>query len=90
MAFASSQVAESMSLIKTFFSRSLSRSKIVELEEELRVVGNNLKSLEVSEEKVNSRVLRSRRAKYFWRLRAEQSFRIFAKLTYSSKTFQVS
>lgn len=26
--------------------------KIVELEEELRVVGNNLKSLEVSEEKV--------------------------------------
>ena len=26
-------------------------SKIVELEEELRVVGNNLKSLEVSEEK---------------------------------------
>ena len=29
-------------------------SKIVELEEELRVVGNNLKSLEVSEEKVIS------------------------------------
>ena len=28
-------------------------SKIVELEEELRVVGNNLKSLEVSEEKVD-------------------------------------
>lgn len=28
-------------------------SKIVELEEELRVVGNNLKTLEVSEEKVN-------------------------------------
>jgi hypothetical protein len=28
--------------------------KIVELEEELRVVGNNLKSLEVSEEKVRS------------------------------------
>ncbi len=28
-------------------------SKIVELEEELRVVGNNLKSLEVSEEKVH-------------------------------------
>lgn len=27
-------------------------SKIVELEEELRVVGNNMKSLEVSEEKV--------------------------------------
>lgn len=32
-------------------------SKIVELEEELRVVGNNLKSLEVSEEKVNSHVI---------------------------------
>ncbi|KRT81617.1 hypothetical protein AMK59_4961, partial [Oryctes borbonicus] len=30
-------------------------SKIVELEEELRVVGNNLKSLEVSEEKANQR-----------------------------------
>lgn len=29
-----------------------SETKIVELEEELRVVGNNLKSLEVSEEKV--------------------------------------
>lgn len=28
--------------------------KIVELEEELRVVGNNLKSLEVSEEKVST------------------------------------
>ncbi len=28
--------------------------KIVELEEELRVVGNNLKSLEVSEEKVRA------------------------------------
>ncbi|CAG2171256.1 unnamed protein product, partial [Oppiella nova] len=30
-------------------------SKIVELEEELRVVGNNLKSLEVSEEKAQQR-----------------------------------
>ena len=29
--------------------------KIVELEEELRVVANNLKSLEVSEEKANQR-----------------------------------
>lgn len=29
-----------------------SRSKIMELEEELKVVGNSLKSLEVSEEKV--------------------------------------
>jgi hypothetical protein len=34
-------------------------SKIVELEEELRVVGNNLKSLEVSEEKVRPFVLQS-------------------------------
>ncbi|KAL2739324.1 TPM1 protein [Vespula maculifrons] len=33
----------------------LSEAKIVELEEELRVVGNNLKSLEVSEEKANQR-----------------------------------
>ncbi len=32
-------------------------SKIVELEEELRVVGNNLKSLEVSEEKVRQTVV---------------------------------
>ena len=31
-------------------------SKIVELEEELRVVGNNLKSLEVSEEKVGMQI----------------------------------
>jgi hypothetical protein len=30
-------------------------SKIVELEEELRVVGNNLKSLELSEEKAMQR-----------------------------------
>merc|ERR1711860_127688 len=30
-------------------------TKIMELEEELRVVGNNLKSLEVSEEKANQR-----------------------------------
>ena len=33
-------------------------SKIVELEEELRVVGNNLKSLEVSEEKVRIPILK--------------------------------
>merc|ERR1712158_22697 len=32
-----------------------SEHKIIELEEELRVVGNNLKSLEVSEEKTNQR-----------------------------------
>lgn len=35
-------------LIYTFYPRS----KIMELEEELKVVGNSLKSLEVSEEKV--------------------------------------
>ena len=35
-------------------------SKIVELEEELRVVGNNLKSLEVSEEKVCNRTKSSK------------------------------
>ncbi|KAL1417051.1 hypothetical protein MTO96_027247 [Rhipicephalus appendiculatus] len=34
---------------------STGESKIVELEEELRVVGNNLKSLEVSEEKAQQR-----------------------------------
>lgn len=34
------------------FKAFVNFSKIVELEEELRVVGNNLKSLEVSEEKV--------------------------------------
>lgn len=38
--------------LTSFFS--FLRSKIVELEEELRVVGNNLKSLEVSEEKVRT------------------------------------
>lgn len=37
----------------TYFKNFSSNSKIVELEEELRVVGNNLKSLEVSEEKVS-------------------------------------
>lgn len=36
------------------FTHFFKYSKIVELEEELRVVGNNLKSLEVSEEKVIS------------------------------------
>merc|ERR1712137_1479338 len=35
--------------------RATGETKIVELEEELRVVGNNLKSLEVSEEKANQR-----------------------------------
>ncbi|KAF0295945.1 Tropomyosin [Amphibalanus amphitrite] len=36
-------------------------SKIVELEEELRVVGNNLKSLEVSEEKYGSQDVSSKK-----------------------------
>ena len=36
-------------------------SKIVELEEELRVVGNNLKSLEVSEEKVSFFLIKKKR-----------------------------
>ena len=40
-------------------------SKIVELEEELRVVGNNLKSLEVSEEKVSIVELFSSRSAIF-------------------------
>ena len=39
-------------------------SKIVELEEELRVVGNNLKSLEVSEEKVSFFFIFQTRKKY--------------------------
>lgn len=34
-----------------------SRSKIMELEEELKVVGNSLKSLEVSEEKVQCAIV---------------------------------
>lgn len=38
---------------RTYSFLFLPHSKIVELEEELRVVGNNLKSLEVSEEKVS-------------------------------------
>lgn len=39
---------DSLQMIFSFYR------KIVELEEELRVVGNNLKSLEVSEEKVST------------------------------------
>ena len=41
-------------------------SKIVELEEELRVVGNNLKSLEVSEEKVCFLILVISRRFWYW------------------------
>lgn len=43
---------ESLITVKVDGLLFLFPSKIVELEEELRVVGNNLKSLEVSEEKV--------------------------------------
>ena len=44
-------------------------SKIVELEEELRVVGNNLKSLEVSEEKVGMQIKsQSSRRNLIWKL----------------------
>ena len=51
-------------------------SKIVELEEELRVVGNNLKSLEVSEEKVISFFLLL--SKFL--LHFLQSFNIYPKI----------
>uniref|UniRef100_A0A182IN16 Uncharacterized protein n=1 Tax=Anopheles atroparvus TaxID=41427 RepID=A0A182IN16_ANOAO len=51
------EVARKLVLMEQDLERSeekveMNESKIVELEEELRVVGNNLKSLEVSEEKV--------------------------------------
>ncbi len=53
------QVARKLAMVEADLERAEERaetgeSKIVELEEELRVVGNNLKSLEVSEEKVTS------------------------------------
>ena len=51
------QVARKLAMVEADLERAEERaetgeSKIVVLEEELRVVGNNLKSLEVSEEKV--------------------------------------
>ena len=51
------KVARKLAMVEADLERAEERaetgeSKIVELEEELRVVGNNLKSLEVSEEKV--------------------------------------
>ncbi|ETN62914.1 hypothetical protein AND_005384 [Anopheles darlingi] len=54
------QVARKLVLMEQDLERSeekveMNESKIVELEEELRVVGNNLKSLEVSEEKATQR-----------------------------------
>ena len=53
------QVARKLAMVEADLERAEERaetgeSKIVELEEELRVVGNNLKSLEVSEEKVRT------------------------------------
>ena len=54
------QVARKLAMVEADLERAEERaetgeSKIVELEEELRVVGNNLKSLEVSEAKSNAR-----------------------------------
>ncbi|XP_014609210.1 PREDICTED: calponin homology domain-containing protein DDB_G0272472 isoform X2 [Polistes canadensis] len=54
------EVARKLAMVEADLERAEERaeageSKIVELEEELRVVGNNLKSLEVSEEKANQR-----------------------------------
>ncbi|CAH2016150.1 unnamed protein product [Acanthoscelides obtectus] len=54
--FPRTQVARKLAMVEADLERAEERaeageSKIVELEEELRVVGNNLKSLEVSEEK---------------------------------------
>ncbi len=51
------QIARKLATVESDLERAEERAetgetKIVELEEELRVVGNNLKSLEVSEEKV--------------------------------------
>ena len=56
------QVARKLAMVEADLERAEERaetgeSKIVELEEELRVVGNNLKSLEVSEEKVRTLTL---------------------------------
>ena len=56
------QVARKLAMVEADLERAEERaetgeSKIVELEEELRVVGNNLKSLEVSEEKVRHTTL---------------------------------
>ena len=55
------QVARKLAMVEADLERAEERaetgeSKIVELEEELRVVGNNLKSLEVSEEKVYKQI----------------------------------
>ena len=62
------QVARKLAMVEADLERAEERaetgeSKIVELEEELRVVGNNLKSLEVSEEKVSFFLLDERKWK---------------------------
>ncbi|WP_298891805.1 tropomyosin, partial [uncultured Serinicoccus sp.] len=54
------EVARKLAMVEADLERAEERAetgetKIVELEEELRVVGNNLKSLEVSEEKNQQR-----------------------------------
>ncbi|XP_049820868.1 tropomyosin-1, isoforms 9A/A/B isoform X8 [Aethina tumida] len=54
------EVARKLAMVEADLERAEERaeageSKIVELEEELRVVGNNLKSLEVSEEKATAK-----------------------------------
>ena len=74
------QVARKLAMVEADLERAEERaetgeSKIVELEEELRVVGNNLKSLEVSEEKVgvlclNSVPLTIRQTENYWSLTA--------------------
>merc|ERR1719357_1439603 len=53
-------IAKKLQMVESDLDRAEERAdtgetKIIELEEELRVVGNNLKSLEVSEEKANQR-----------------------------------
>jgi tropomyosin-1 len=68
------EVARKLAMVEADLERAEERAeageaKIVELEEELRVVGNNLKSLEVSEEKVILRTINPH----------EFIFRIFAK-----------
>merc|ERR1712018_1125388 len=54
------EIAKKLATVESDLERAEERAdtsehKIIELEEELRVVGNNLKSLEVSEEKANQR-----------------------------------
>ena len=51
------EAAEAQDFNEVIFSKTFcSSSKILELEEELKVVGNNMKSLEVSEQEVENTV----------------------------------